>query len=547
LADSGLDVGFGQVGPAASADATTTLADFIRLRREQILEAWELRARQLAMGLGLSRPALIDHVPALLDQIVHYADELAAGSAAPPPRQGAEQHAHQRLAVGFHLGQVISEYAVLRDCILSQWQQAEEGGASLAVAGVRGLNRAIDEAIAIAVERFSAARERTLVGLDHITAASLESLSLDDLLERLLHVFLESAEAVDTVAILLREGDRLRVRATLGLDRVPRGLTLRMGEGYAGAIAAAAAPLAIADAATDPLAVHGAAYFTGLRGLYGVPLLEQGEVLGVAHMGSRTVGEFPPQDRSLFNLLANRATAFISQHLLRESLQQAVRVRDDLLAVVSHDLRNPLMTIKLTTTGLLVGQDDEDLRKALERIARSAGRMDRLIADLLDLASIQAGRPAMNTEAVEVGELLAETLEAHEPLAAVKQLQLRLEPPSWPVRLLADRKRLQQVLANLLGNAIKFSPPGAAVVLTAVPLEGELVVTVRDSGPGIDASELQNVFRAYWSSPRAPARGTGLGLFIAKGIVEAHGGRIWVESTPGQGSAFSFSLPLKDS
>lgn len=224
--------------------------------------------------------------------------------------------------------------------------------------------------------------------------------------------------------------------------------------------------------------------------------------------------------------------------------RQAVSTRDEMVAVVSHDLRNPLNVIHLQARLLQCQEKSADIQGPLARINRAIGRMDALVRDLLDLAKIESGRFGLHRRPEPVGDIVAENVALVAPLASAKRITLREEVRAGG-DVLADRERVFQVLSNLLGNAIKFTPHGGAITVGAEQHEGEDVVvfTVRDTGPGIPADDLPHVFDRYWVKRRAGQEGTGLGLYIAKGIVEAHGGRIEVQSEVGAGTRFAFTLP----
>jgi PAS domain S-box-containing protein len=241
---------------------------------------------------------------------------------------------------------------------------------------------------------------------------------------------------------------------------------------------------------------------------------------------------------------ARRAREALERALRDE--QEAVHIRENVLAVVSHDLKNPLAAISLNITMLLkrLGAD-ERTRKQLETIARSARRMDRLIADLLDMASLQAGRLALDPHPHEVAPLVDDAVEQLQPQAAEASVRLLRDvalPPGLTVR--CDRDRVLQVFGNLIGNALKFSPAEGAVTVRARSGPGEVQLAVADQGPGISADEVPHLFQPYWTKHQNGRKGTGLGLYISKGIVEAHGGRIWVDTHEGRGSTFFFTLPL---
>jgi two-component system, chemotaxis family, sensor kinase Cph1 len=237
----------------------------------------------------------------------------------------------------------------------------------------------------------------------------------------------------------------------------------------------------------------------------------------------------------------------LERQVLRE--QHAVRARDDLVAVVSHDLKNPLHVIQMQAALLprLAGEGDDESSRRLhassERIRRATDHMNTLIHDLLDLAKIEAGRFAVQCRPEDIADMIAESLIILRPLAEAKRQTIE-QQLSATTRVLADRERFFQVLSNLIGNAIKFTPGGGRITVRTEPHDGRLSVEVADTGPGIPADQLEHVFNRYWQAQRTKREGSGLGLYIAKGIVEAHGGRIWVDSAPGLGALFKFTLRL---
>jgi signal transduction histidine kinase len=264
-------------------------------------------------------------------------------------------------------------------------------------------------------------------------------------------------------------------------------------------------------------------------------------------IGLLVIGVTPPgQDGSSTELIeefARRAAiALDNAHLYREA-QRATETREQVLAAVSHDLKNPMSVIQMSTQ-LLRRSSSAPPPRQLDTIERSLETMNRLIADLLDMATIQGGNLAVNLATQGVGALLAEAVQLHEPLA--QEHGIRMVSGSIPADLAvrADGRRLQQVFGNLIGNAIKFSPRDSTIAVNAVARDGEVVFSVADEGPGITADELSRIFERFWSGQRHGKKSTGLGLFISQGIVRAHGGRIWVESQPGRGSTFHFALPL---
>jgi PAS domain S-box-containing protein len=953
-------------------DAALSLGDFIRDRQQDILTEWLAEVRLLPIASALDRPALIDHVPDVLDRIAAMADCISRGETPEPPKQAADLHARVRLEEGFDLPQVVSEFTILRDCITRLWEQSVVNPSH--IDELRVVNKAIDNAVGASVDRFTRARDRTLIALDRIASEALESRSLDDLLQRLLKVFVEFTASVDTAAIVIREGDLLRVRAALGLNRESEvGLTMKVGEGFAGTVAKERRAIGFAAGAAVPWIRSEILRSAGIRALYGVPLIDGNGLMGVAHMGSLTANEFSMQDKRLLSAMANRATSAIFQHLLREAaekssaelsailesipaavfigtdqaltranraaldllgyddadqlvrqpvvslvealdmrdaasgarldvgngpvrtavrgvtyqrdvvihdhtaakdaivhavaapivrdgnvigavavtvdvtahkrieealrerelefrtlaehipqlvwiadrtgsaywfnqrwfdytgtklgdvegwgwqrvqhpehvervtetirraiageepweatfpirgqdgiyrwfLSQAVPVRDDsglvirwfstatdvteqrflsnatkllassldmmvtldqlanlavpeladwcvvdllddgqiervaiahsdrtkvavvrewsqrypsdlqasggigevirtgqavlypafsdaqfvriardaehlrlmrelgvssviiaplvahgetfgaitliraeshhrygpskletvielgrragyaienarlyrnaqdatrareeILAIVSHDLRNPLAAIDLGATVALETSDiGPKARKHVEAIHRAAGRMAHLLGDLLDAASLRAGRLPMAMKNEDVAAVVARVIEAHEELARKHGIELVCDCPVQGARIYGDRDRLMQAFGNLIGNALKFCGRGDVVTVRARVADRQVAFEVADGGPGIADDELPRIFEPYWSAKRHAKQGIGLGLYICKAIIEAHNGTISVDSKPGRGTTFSIAIPLLD-
>jgi signal transduction histidine kinase len=226
--------------------------------------------------------------------------------------------------------------------------------------------------------------------------------------------------------------------------------------------------------------------------------------------------------------------------------QQALRAREEVLAIVSHDLRNPLSAITLASS-LLQDSDalSPDEREQLDIIDLSAKRMRALIEDLLDVTRLEGGkRLPIEPKPMDPRSLLDETYELFKAQAASRSITLRCSAGEAIPPVHADHNRVLQVLSNLVGNALKFSAAGGMITLQAERRNGDVLFTVGDTGPGIPRENLNDIFNPYWQGKRAERLGAGLGLPIAKGIVEAHGGEIRVESEPGVGTKFLFTLPL---
>ena len=286
----------------------------------------------------------------------------------------------------------------------------------------------------------------------------------------------------------------------------------------------------------------------GLRSALAVPLLARGEVRGAIGFFSASAGTYTPELIALAREVGLRAALAIDNARLYGEAQQAVRARDDILAVVSHDLGNPLSAIRIGTS-LLLKRIPADERAAggwqhLEGIRQSAEQMERLIRNLLEVKRIEAGHLALHLERLPTSGLVTEVVELLAPIAEGKDvtLDIRLEAGLPPVR--ADRERILQVFSNLIGNAIKFTDPGGSVTVEASRAHGAIAFEVRDTGRGIEPEHVEQVFERFWQVHRSGREGIGLGLAIVKGIVTAHGGDITVQSEPGRGSSFRFTLPV---
>jgi PAS domain S-box-containing protein len=275
-----------------------------------------------------------------------------------------------------------------------------------------------------------------------------------------------------------------------------------------------------------------------------VPLRARGRTLGAIALVTDAASQrhYDQDDLKLARELASRAALLVDNARLYAQARAAVRARDDMIAVVSHDLRSPLQSISSAATLLEFETQGSSASRSLEAIKLASSQMDRLLQDLLDLSLIDAGQLTVTRELTDAATLIDEARTMFEPLAREKAVRLvcRIEPGLPQIRI--DRNRMQQVLANLLGNALKFVPAAGEIVLSAGLQANRLRIAVSDTGPGIAEDDLPKVFDRFWRADRRKERGVGLGLTVAQGIVLAHGGQIGVESSKGEGSTFSILL-----
>jgi two-component system sensor histidine kinase KdpD len=290
------------------------------------------------------------------------------------------------------------------------------------------------------------------------------------------------------------------------------------------------------------------------RGVAVLPL-QAGELdFGVMRVGPRgDRGEYREKERRLLAAIADHVALAIERTRLTRELSEAHLLRESdalksaILSAVSHDLRTPLAAIKAFATGLLeagVPWDPDTVRESLTAIDEEADRLNRLVGNLLDVSRLQAGSLSLNRDWYSIEALIHETLRRSERLLERHPVTTDVSADLPAVSL--DYPLVQQVLINLLDNAVKHTPAGTPIQITARQLPAEIQVSVSDRGPGIAASEREAVFGKFYRLEKSEHRraGAGLGLAICRGFVEAHGGRIWIEESPGAGATVTFSLPV---
>ncbi|MDQ6857446.1 MAG: GAF domain-containing protein [Chloroflexota bacterium] len=356
-------------------------------------------------------------------------------------------------------------------------------------------------------------------------------------------------------ASLYRWDDRarvLRLAETVTPDRATPPI-LRPGEGVGGRAFLDLKPVIVNDYANWPEAIE-TAVAAGFKAVLSVPLIRAGECLGVLTVRSTyPLARFEEEDARLLSLFGDQALAALTTADLLEQQRQAVEqlerlnaAKSDFVSIVSHEFRTPLTGIQ----GFSELIRDEDLSPAEMKeyagdINKDAQRLNRMITEMLDLDRMESGRMDLHREPADINAIIADTVNRLGSGSSRHTIELKLDRAVPLMEL--DRDKIDQVLINLLSNAMKYSPDGGLITVTT-RVEGDSVhVFVRDPGLGIPADSLEKVFERYSRLESGATRyiqGTGLGLPIARQIVEMHGGRAWVESTPGQGSVFQFTLPL---
>jgi PAS domain S-box-containing protein len=404
-------------------------------------------------------------------------------------------------------------------------------------------------------ERFLAAvteRLASTIDLDE-TLARVVALALPQLGDWCLLVLLEDGGAPRRVLVETRD-PALEPAAREMLERYPVDLEADHGVGR---VLRTGEPELIAEVG-DFVGTRGTTVALrsallarmGLTSFMAVPLRAGGRMLGaMGFVVARDGRRLGPEDLSLAEEVAGRCALAIDNARLHRRTQAAVQARDDMLALVSHDLRSPLGAVGLAAAAIArrapPGPDAEPLRRSAATIGRLSERMGRLVGDLLDLAAIDSGRLSMARAPLSARQIAEEAVEAMRPLAGEAGVDLAAEPspPSAPL-VDGDRARVEQVLQNLLSNAVAATPRGGAVRVAYRRRGGHVVFSVADGGGGVPREERRRIFERYQRGERPKYRGAGLGLSIARGIVEAHGGRLWVASRRGRGACFRFSVPL---
>jgi PAS domain S-box-containing protein len=658
-------------------DGTLRAADFLREHREELLADWGQALHALHSGRAERHSWLMEHMPELLMAL---AEAIEHG----PEALGNtlwDEHALERLDQGFDLGEVAAEYALLRKCVL---RRLEAEPRALAAGELERLEEALDRVVTRTMTSFSQARQRILQALDQMTQATLDSPSRDTLLMRLLTVLMESALAVDAAAVLMLEGERLVVRAAVGLGADKSlGAALRPGEGFMGRVALERKPLAMRSVSTDSHVVLESLKAPGLRAAYGVPLLDEDRLLGVAYMASRTTFVFSEPDTLLFRTIAQRATAYLVQAglqareraarveaqrslaqldallsatpmgiafldrelrymrvnqtmalingtpleahqgrtfrevqpgmvadllepLLRRaletgepvrsheftlppsvtrdrertwqasfypvrtaqgevlglgcivvditehkqaeaSLQRAVDFREQLLAVLGHDLRNPLHAIGASAFQLARAEAwGPPERRAVDRIRKATARMGRMINDILDFArSRLGGGIPVSRQRMSMAEVCQAALEELQVSHPERQLAFEAHGDTWGDW---DPDRVSQVLGNLVANALQHGQEGVPVRTVVRGEPSEVVLEVHNLGEPIPPELMEHLFDPFRAhpAPKNPARSSrslGLGLYIVNQIAGVHGGSVEVRSSASEGTTFTVHWP----
>lgn len=286
-----------------------------------------------------------------------------------------------------------------------------------------------------------------------------------------------------------------------------------------------------------------------LRSLIIVPLLSREKTLGaVLFASTKPERQYDQFDLNLAEELASRAALSANNTFLYQQSRDAIQVRDEVLRIVAHDLRNPLNTISLSTQLLIdkLPQESSKQRRLLHMISTSVDLANGLIQDLLDIAKMQAKQLTIDKKLIDTKNMLEEIVELNQAAVTKNSLKFKVELENNLPSIWADRGRFSQIFSNLLGNAVKFTPESGTITLKAEIIEDEIKFSVHDSGPRIPDEQLPYLFKPFWQAKKGTMEGAGLGLSITKALVEAHGGNLWVENGVKKGKSFIFTIPIPE-
>jgi signal transduction histidine kinase/CheY-like chemotaxis protein len=409
------------------------------------------------------------------------------------------------------------------------------------------------------------ARNRELMVLRKISEAILASLDLNSVLEHILEqaIFIGSFD-LGNIRLLESNGDTLHVAVVRGYrdpENVASHRALSRSKGSAQSSHFKDQLLQQPCVVEDVQSCAGLKTLKkeGVESFVQVPVRADGDVLGIIQLATRTPRKFKDEEVSLWETIGNHMGLAVQRAQLYEEtkrqareLEKASKLQADFSAMIAHDLRSPLMNITGVAEVMMDGMFGivtEEQKKWLLRIQANSHNLVDLVSDFLDLSKLESGYVNVSKQVVSISDLVRKGIESFQVLALNKKVTIaEAIEPSLP-SILADPQRLDQVLGNLISNAIKFTGDGGEVkVGAAFAAATGLRVWVQDSGDGIPTEEIGELFQKYRQGGNAKNsnhKGTGLGLVICKMIVEAHGGTIWVESEEGRGSIFSFSLPLE--
>jgi signal transduction histidine kinase len=417
------------------------------------------------------------------------------------------------------------------------------------------LSLAVSKALEKERLRKENARLRALIPLFELNKTLISTINVDELSYRVMQVAREEANADRVLLYLLDEEGELRLHGQLGNLPPLREDELEAERKLAQQCVKKQAQIVVGGDILPPLALAKIVDSLNAQALIANPLVAQTQVIGAIILLKESPGlAFAPSDPEFLTVMAGQAAIAIENARLfaeiqraYEELQKLDRMKSEFINIAAHELRTPL-AILIGYASLMEEETVGNQHYSLEIILRNAMKLRSLIDDMLNLRYLETGQSQLNPEEVNLRELVEEAFADLSPLAEDKGHTVHINVPQDFPMLVTDRQKVSLVVVNLLSNAIKFTDDGGTITVVARPDNGQAIVSVQDNGVGIPTEELERIFERFYQVEDSLTRehgGIGLGLAIAKGMVELCGGKIWVESALSVGSTFSFSIPLR--
>jgi signal transduction histidine kinase/CheY-like chemotaxis protein len=420
------------------------------------------------------------------------------------------------------------------------------------------LRSAISEALDKQRLRREHARLNALVPLYEVSRAFMTTMDLDALLQLIVNTSSQATGADRCSLMLLQpETGELVVRAAVGLpSTVITTARERIGQGIAGYVAQTHQTLLLNDPTQVPPQVREVMARGEVKSALSVPMIVRTKLIGVLNLSKlHSTPPFSEGDRDLVNILASQAAIAIDNATLFNEIQRAYRelqeldrLKSEFINIASHELRTPLAVVRAYAE-LTETETNDTGRDFLTILEQSVDQMEAIVNDMVNLEHLERGAATLQMTLLDLAELIRQVSQRFIPLVHAKQQHLAVNLPQSLPLIPGDWRKLDLVIANLLSNAVKFTPPEGRIEVRAWTESEHVVVAVVDTGIGIPAEVQERVFDRFYQVQASLTRehgGLGIGLSIVKGMVELHRGRVWLESTPGVGSTFYFSLPCRD-
>jgi signal transduction histidine kinase/HAMP domain-containing protein len=520
------------------------------VRKELILNISVIVNLTLFIIIGISATSIFitrRYISRPLIKLQQSAALLAQGDLEAPIETGSDDE----------IGRLAEDLTVMRDSIKNLFGELSQSKAKL-----EDYSRTLEEKVEVRTQELARSVEE-LQALGEVSQAVSSTLDLQEVLATIVAQAVELSETESGAIYEFDETkEQFELRATHRMSEelinAIRQAPVHLGETALGWAGVRREAVQIPDILEEPeYPLRQIIERDGLRALLAVPLLREDRLIGGLVVRRKAVGQFAQETVNLLqNFATQSALAIQNARLFREieekgqELEIASKHKSEFLANMSHELRTPLNAI-LGYTELILdkiyGDVPGEIQEVLERVEQNGRHLLSLINDVLDLSKIEAGQLTLSLNDYSMKEVVQTVVTAVESLAAEKNLELKVTVSPEVDNGRGDEQRISQVLMNLVGNAIKFTEEGE-VKVEAKTSNDTFVVSVSDTGPGLSESDQLRIFEEFHQVDATSTRkkgGTGLGLSIAKRIVEMHGGRIWVASTVGKGSTFSFSLPVR--